>query len=162
MKPGISIIAGIGKNRELGKGTHLVWRIRDDLQRVKALTMGHPLIMGRKTYESIGKPLPGRTMIVISRTETEIPGCVVVHSLEDALAHARGIDREEIFLFGGAQIYEQGLPFADRLYLTLIDAEDRDADTFFPAFADTFTKKVSEESREQEGLHYTWVTLERT
>lgn len=135
-KARVSAIAAIGKNRELGKQGDLLWRIPEDLKRVKALTMGRPLIMGRKTYESIGKPLPGRTMIVVSKSQTEILGCTVTPSIEAALEYAHGIEKEEIFVFGGAQIYQAALPYTDRLYLTLIDAEDPDADTFFPDFSE--------------------------
>lgn len=143
-KARVSAVAAIGKNRELGRGNELLWRIPADLKRVKALTMGHPLIMGRKTYESIGKPLPGRTMIVVSRTQTEIPGCMVAPSIEAALEYAHGIEKEEIFIFGGAQIYAAALPYTDRLYLTCIDAEDADADTFFPDYTE-FSEVIKKE-----------------
>ncbi len=161
MKPRVSIIAAIGKNRELGKNGDLIWRISADLKHVKDLTMGHPLIMGRKTYESIGKPLPGRTMIVVTRGNTPIPGCIVKNSLEDALIEAKAIDPNEVFIFGGAQLYEQALPVTDRLHLTRIDAEDPEADTFLPPYKDTFTKVIGSETHTENGLHYQWVTLER-
>jgi dihydrofolate reductase len=135
-KARVSAIAAIGRNRELGRGNDLLWRIPEDLKRVKALTMGHPLIMGRKTYESIGRPLPGRTIIVVSRSGSDIPGCIVKSSVEEAIAYARSIETGEIFIFGGAQIYAAALPYTDRLYLTLIEAEAPDADVFFPDYAD--------------------------
>lgn len=160
MKPRISIIAAIGKNRELGKYNELIWRISADLKRVKGLTTGHPIIMGRKTYESIGKPLPNRTNIVITRSGATIPGCLVFSSLSDALAKAKEIDAEEIFIFGGASVYAEALPFVDRLYLTVIDAEDRDADAFFPDYAE-YTTVLSEESHPEHTPPYTWVTLEK-
>ena len=150
-KPRVSMVAAIGRNRELGRGNELLWHIPEDLKRVKALTLGHPVIMGRKTFESIGKPLPGRTNLVVSRSSL---------SLEDALAQAKKLDKEEIFIIGGAQIYEQALPYADRLCLTLID-DAKEADAFFPEYGQLFTKKVSEEPREHEGLQYRWVTLEK-
>lgn len=159
-KPRISIIAAIGKNRELGKQNELIWRIPDDLKRVKALTMGHPLIMGRKTYESIGRPLPGRTSIVVSRTSGPIEGCIVVDSLQRAIEEASIIDQEEVFIFGGAQIYTEALPYTDRLYLTLIDAIDPDADTFFPDYGE-FTEVTQKEARGHDGLAYEWLTRER-
>lgn len=158
--PRVSIIAAIGKKRELGKQNELIWRIPDDLKRVKTLTMGHPLIMGRKTYESIGRPLPGRTNIVVSRTSGPIEGCVVVGSLKAALRHAIEIDLEEVFIFGGAQIYAEALPHTDRLYLTVIDATDPEADAFFPDYSE-FTHTIQKETRDQEGLAYEWQTLER-
>ncbi len=151
MNPRISMIAAIGKNRELGAGNELLWRIPDDLKRFKALTMGHPIIMGRKTFESIGKPLPGRTNLVVSRSSL---------SLEDAIAQAKKLDTQEVFIIGGAQIYEQALPYADRLYLTVID-DTKEADAYFPAYEDIFTKKIKEETREHEGLQYRWIDLEK-
>jgi dihydrofolate reductase len=160
-KPRVNIIAAIGRNRELGKAGKLIWRISDDLKRVKTLTMGHPLIMGRKTYESIGRPLPGRTNIVISQSTPAIQGCVVVPTFEAALEKAREIDQEEIFVFGGASVYEAALPSTDRLYLTRVDAEDSAADVFFPAYEKEFTKVLETETRDQSGLVYEWVTLER-
>jgi dihydrofolate reductase len=163
--PRISIIAAIGQNGELGKNGELIWRISDDLKRVKSLTMGHPLIMGRKTYESIGRPLPGRTNIVISQTIKTIDGCVVVDTLEGAIDVARTIDRDEIFIFGGAQVYTKALPRTDRLYLTVVNAEDNTADTFFPSYKNIFTHTVpgSREKRTDQGtgLAYEWITLER-
>ncbi|KKW32412.1 MAG: Dihydrofolate reductase [Parcubacteria group bacterium GW2011_GWA1_53_13] len=151
MQPRVSMIAAVGRNRELGLGNGLLWHIPEDLKRFKALTLGHPVIMGRKTFESIGKPLPGRTNLVVSRSAL---------SLEDALAQAKKLDKEEVFIIGGAQIYEQALPYADRLYLTLIE-DTKEADAFFPEYEKLFTKKVSEEPREYEGLQYRWVTLEK-
>lgn len=160
--PCVSIIASIGKNRELGKDGKPVWRISDDLKRVKAITMGHPLVMGRKTFESIGRPLPGRTNIVITHAQMCIEGCLVFDSFEKALNAACAVDSEEVFIFGGAQVYRAGLPLADRLYLTIVDAADAEADVFFPAY-DAFTKIVFEETcvDEKSGLRYTYTILER-
>jgi dihydrofolate reductase len=160
MSARISIIAAIGKNRELGKQNKLVWRISADLGRVKSLTTGHPIIMGRKTYDSIGRPLPNRTNIVLSRTPTEIEGCIVVDSFEKALEVARGVETEEIFVFGGGQIYTEAMPLVDRLYLTRIDAEDPDSDAFFPDYSE-FTTVISAEAHSEHEPPYTWLTLER-
>jgi dihydrofolate reductase len=164
-KPRIAIVVAIGKNRELGLGGKLLWHIPDDLKRFKALTLGHPVIMGRKTFESIvaqlGKPLPGRTNIVVTRdADWNYEGVVVAHSLEEALAKAKELDKEEIHIGGGADIYKQALPFVDKLYLTLID-DEKEADTFFPPYEHLFTKKLSEEVRELDGLRYRWVDLEK-
>ncbi|MBY0472851.1 dihydrofolate reductase [Patescibacteria group bacterium] len=167
-KPHISIVVAIGKNRELGMAGKLLWHIPEDMKRFKALTLGHPVIMGRKTFESIlailGKPLPGRTNIVVTRSSTTLgagdPNVIITHSLEDAIVKARELDQEEIHIGGGADLYAQALPFVDRLYLTLID-DEKEADTFFPEYEKGFTKKISEESHEHEGLKYTWLTLER-
>ena len=159
--PRISAIASIGENRELGKGGALIWRISDDLTRLKQLTQGHAIIMGRRTYESIGKPLPNRTNIIVTRNTSFVAdGCVVVHSLDEALTYAREIETEEIFIFGGAEIYKEALPHIDRLYLTTVHAEDPDADAFFPDYSE-FTKVVETETRGQGGLAHDFVTLER-
>jgi dihydrofolate reductase len=151
-----------------------MWPIPEDLKRFKRLTMGHPVIMGRKTYDSIlaaiGKPLPGRTNIVITGQkllmeekfhQQVFDGQVVfVSSLEEAIQKASVVDHEEIFIGGGAQIYEQALPITDRLYLTLID-DEKLGDAYFPAYEHLFTKKLAEESGEHNGLKYKWIDLER-
>ncbi len=159
--PRISIIASIGKNRELGKDGKLVWRISDDLKRVKELTTGHPIIMGRKTFDSIGHPLPNRTNIVVTRSQMCIDGCLVFDSLEKALTAAKEIDSEEVFIFGGGQLYAQGINMTDRLYLTVIQESDPGADTFFPDYS-AFTKIIEQEDRAQDDLQYEWITLERS
>jgi dihydrofolate reductase len=158
----ISAIAAIGQNRELGRNNELIWRIPDDLKRLKALTTSHPIIMGRKTYESIGRPLPNRTNIVISRNPNfAAPGCTVVDSLEAALTAARSIDQEEIFIFGGAAIYELAWPLITKLYLTIIDAREPAADAFFPVYEPDFAELARETSHTDTGLRYDWVTLVR-
>lgn len=131
----ISLIAAIGKNNELGKNNNLLWKLPADLEYFKKVTSGHPVIMGRKTFESIGRPLPKRQNIVITRDKTYMRDSVnVAHSLEEALKIARTplAQNEEIFVIGGAEIYKQAMDIADRLYITHIDAEDKKADTFFP------------------------------
>lgn len=158
--PRISIIAAVGKNRELGKKNGLIWRIPDDLKRFKALTMGHPIIMGRKTYESIGRPLPGRTNIVVTRGDFSAEGCVIAHSLEEALFTAEKLNCDEVFVIGGGQIYADALLLAHRLYLTIIDDTNPSADIFFPDYT-SFSKVIETEKRNHDGLAYKWVTLER-
>ena len=158
-----AIIAAMGKNRELGLRGKLPWRIPDDMQRFKTLTMGNSVIMGRKTWESIPekfRPLPGRTNIVITRqTNYEAKGALVTDSLESArAAAARAEGADEIFVIGGGEIYREALPFTDRFYLTLVD-DAAEADTFFPSYEDIFTKKISEERRELNGLMYRWIEL---
>jgi len=161
----ICAVVAIGKNRELGNEGKLLWHIPEDLKRFKALTLGHPIIMGRKTFESIvaylGKPLPGRTNIVVTHDAGwSHEGAVVAHSLEEAIEKAKTLDNVEIHIGGGAQIYEQALPRIDKLHLTLVDSS-ADADSFFPPYEHLFTKKVFEEKREWNGLKYTWTDLER-
>jgi len=161
----ISSIVALGKNRVIGANNQLLWHIPDDLRRFKALTLGHPIIMGRKTFDSIvsilGKALPGRTNIVVTRDpDWKFDGAIVAHSLEEAIEKAKEIDSEEIFIGGGAQIYTESLPYVDRLYLTLID-DEKEGDTFFPDYEQEFTKKLGEEFHEWNGLAYRWATLER-
>lgn len=158
----ITLIAAIGKNREIGKGPDLLWRLKGDLERFKAVTTGAPIIMGRKTYESIGRPLPKRVNIVITRdTSFKKEGVVVVHSVERALEVAANLNPERIFVIGGGEIYRQALPYADTLDITHIDAEDPAADVFFPPFEDEFTKTDEEESQEEDGILYQWATYNR-
>ena len=164
-KPRICIVVAIGRdknlNRVLGKDNNLLWRIPDDLKRFKALTLGHPVIFGRKTFESIGRPLPGRTNIVVTRDpDWTFEGVIVVHSLQEGIEKAKEFDQEEIHIGGGAQIYEQALPYVDKLYLTLID-DEKEGDSFFPPYEDQFTKKTFDEPHEWNGLKYRWVDLER-
>lgn len=124
----ISIIVAKARNNAIGKDNKLLWHIPEDLKRFKALTMSHPIIMGRKTFESIGRPLPGRHNIVISR-DFKHDGVEVAPSLDDAILMCR--DEEEIFITGGGQVYRQAMELADKLYITDVDLEP-DADTFFP------------------------------
>ena len=164
-EPIVAAVVAIGRNRELGKGNRLLWKIPADVQRFRDLTRGHALILGRKTFESIlgyrGTPLPDRTNIVITRDrDWKYEDVIVVHSLEEAMEKAREIEKEEIHIGGGAEIYKEALPMIDKLYLTLIDAEG-EADTFFPPYEDQFTKIVSQEDHEWNGIKYKYVDLER-
>ena len=128
----ISMISSMGKNRELGRKNDLIWHIPKDMKFFKNTTMGHTVVMGRKTFESLPKALPGRKNIVISsNAEYQAQGATVVTSVEEALQIA---DNEEVFVIGGGKIYAEFLPYADKLYLTEIDAECEDADTYFPHF----------------------------
>ena len=162
----VVIVVAIGKRRALGNQNKLLWHIPDDLKRFKALTRGHPVIMGRKTFESIieaiGKPLPERTNIVITRSKDwHFDGSIAVASLEEAFTEAaKAPGSEEIHIGGGAQIYEQALPYVDKLCLTLID-DEKPADSFFPPYQHLFTKKTFEEEHEWNGLKYRWVNLGR-
>lgn len=160
-KPRISLIAALSENRVIGKAGAIPWYLKDDFRRFKERTTGHVIIMGRKTHESIGRPLPGRTNIVITRdTAREIPGCVVVGSLTEALSNAQEIESKEIFVIGGGQIYAEALPEADRLYLTLVHAI-MDGDAFFPEYSHIFGKVVESEDSEEGGYRLTYLTLER-
>ena len=129
----ISIIVAMAENRAIGKDNQLLWHISADLKRFKKITMGHPIIMGRKTFESIGKVLPGRQNIIISRRKDyQAAGATICHNPEEAL---KCCDRaEEVFVIGGAEIYQTFFPRADRIYLTQIHETYSEADTFFPEF----------------------------
>jgi len=125
----ITIIAALGKNNEIGLNNDLLWRLPKDLRHFKALTTGNTIIMGRKTYESIGRPLPKRKNIVITRNKTyQAKGCLVVNSLDEALKEC---ESQECFIIGGASIYKEAFPIATKMELTLVDFEG-EADTFFP------------------------------
>jgi dihydrofolate reductase len=152
----------MSRNRVIGRNNTLPWRMPADLQHFRRVTTGHHIIMGRKNHEDIGKPLPGRTNIVITRqTDYPAPGCLVVHSVRDALAAAAG--DSEVFIIGGAMLYEQTLALADRLYITEIDA-DIEGDTFFPEFD---RAEWREDCREIHGADennpypYSFITLAR-
>lgn len=160
----ISAIAALSENdRSIGLNNQLLWNIPDDLKRFKELTVEHPVIMGRKTWESIPekfRPLPDRTNIVVTRqTDFSAPGAVVVSSLDEAFERAEEIDPEEIVVIGGEQIYEQALPKIQKLYLTLVDSGEK-GDTFFPDYSE-FSTETFREEREHNGLRYTWINLER-
>ena len=130
----ISMIAAVGKNLELGKNNDLIWHFKEDMKFFKETTMGHPVIMGRKTFESLPKALPGRKNIVISANpEYKADGAEVVTSVEEAIKLAETEDTDA-FVIGGVRIYAEFLPYADNLYLTEINAECPDADTYFPDF----------------------------
>ena len=133
----ISLIVAVARNGVIGRDGALAWRISDDLKRFKRLTSGHPIIMGRKTFDSIGKALPGRTNIVISRSMPPRQDVLIADSLETAFrlasAHARSQGVNEVFVIGGAEIYRLSLPFADRIHLTEVDAEI-EGDVRFPDF----------------------------
>lgn len=130
----ISIIAAVAANRAIGNENKLLYWLPNDLKRFKALTTGHTIIMGRKTFESLPKgALPNRRNVVISRTVTELPGCDVYASLEEALSHCA--PDEDVYIIGGASVYEQALPLADRLCLTEIADTPAAADAFFPDYS---------------------------
>jgi dihydrofolate reductase len=127
----ISIIVAVSENGVIGKDNQLLWRLPDDLKRFKKLTLGHPIIMGRKTFDSIGKPLPGRTSIVVTRDQNfHREGIVVVHSVEEALQEAAKLETEETFIIGGGELYKLTLAQADRLYITEVNTTIS-GDTYF-------------------------------
>jgi dihydrofolate reductase len=157
--PRISIISAVAKDRAIGKNNQLLWNIPADLKRFKELTSGHPIIMGLNTFNSLPGVLPNRTNIVLSPDPMEIPGAVVVNSLEEALKVAEETGTDEVFIIGGGYVYSQTIGLADRLYLTIVDG-DYEADVYFPDYS-KFTKVISEEKSESNGYTFKYVTLER-
>ncbi len=158
----IIAIAAIDKNRGIGKGNDLIFKIPEDMKRFRAVTSGHPIIFGRKNFESFPnkRPLPGRPNILVTRSTDYRPeGVIVTHSVEEAIAEARNLDSEKIYIIGGGEIYKAALPYTDQLDLTIIDAS-RPADTFFPDYSE-FKKVLSAEKHEYQGLHYVYTILER-
>lgn len=158
----ISLIAALARNGVIGIENRLPWKLSEDLKYFKALTLGHHILMGRKTYESIGRPLPGRTTVIISRAGFPGPeGCIVAHSIQAAIAACER--DEEIFFVGGADLYRQALPLADRLYLTEIQAEV-EGDAWFPDFNRAQWKEVSRDRRTEQasGLGYHFAVYDRS
>ncbi len=161
----ISAIAAIGKRtRVLGKDNDLVWDIPADLERFRAVTRGHPVIMGRLTWESLPaerRPLPKRANIVVSRNaDYDAPGAILVPSVEAALDAAKGCEgADEIFIIGGSGIFEAALPYLDRLMLTLVD-DDAEGDVHFPDYS-AFSKIIEREDHPEHAPPYEYVTLER-
>lgn len=158
----ISMIAAIGANRELGEGNKLIWHIPSDMKRFKEKTLGHPIIMGRKTYESIGRLLPNRTNIVVTRDpDFKVEGAIICNSIEEAIEKAKGEQgSDETFIIGGAQIYSLAIKYADKLYLTKIYSEAPMADAFFPDYS-AFGKVVFRQPGEEDSIQYEFVDLEK-
>jgi len=158
----ISIIVAHDDKLGIGKNNQLLFRISQDLKRFKKLTMGHPIIMGRKTHQSIGRPLPGRTNIIITRNQIfKAPGCQIVHSLEAALKLAKQKDNQEIFIIGGGQIYQQALDqdLVDKLYITQVQGNYQ-AEIFFPDYS-KFKKIVSQKTGQEGDYQFTYLILEK-
>ena len=158
----ISLIAAMGKNRVIGKDNSLIWKLPADMEYFREKTTGKPVVMGRKTFESIGRPLPNRKNIIITRDENyKAEGCVVVHSVDEALKAAE--DAEEVMVIGGSQIYKEFFPRANKMYLTFID-EEFEGDTFFPEWDKEEWKEVSREEHdkdEKNSYNYVFVEFER-
>lgn len=159
--PIISLIAAMDENRGIGRQGEIPWHISDDLKRFRRITAGHTVIMGRKTFESIGRPLPDRVNIVVTRqSDFSAPGIEVVDSPAAALALASTLEPEEIFVIGGGEIYRAFLPHSDRLYLTLVEGTN-EADAFFPAYESRFEQVELEETHPEHDPPYRYLTLNR-
>lgn len=159
----VTIVVAMGEKNEIGSNNQLLWHLPKDLKHFKDLTSGHPVIMGRKTYESIGKPLPNRTNIVISRQKDWFEeGILIVGSIKEAVKFAKKID-EEVFIIGGGNIYEQTMDITDKLEVTLVKA-DLEADTFFPKIDDKIwmkTQEVCHEKDEKNPYDFCFQTYEK-
>ena len=160
----ISLIVAMATNRAIGLDNKMPWHLSADLKKFKTITMGCPIVMGRKTYESIGRPLPGRTNIIISRNlEYQQAGCLVFNNINTAI-EATGKDAEEIFIIGGAELYKATLPSADNLYLTLIQQEFI-GDTYFPEIDFSAWTEVSREDISDDpsvNFSYSFLKLSKT
>lgn len=142
----VSVIAAVAVNGVIGDKNSLLWHISEDLRHFKSITSGHPVVMGRRTFESLGRPLPNRENVVVTRSDMSFDGCRTAHSLEEALDMFA--PAEEAFVIGGAQIYAEALPIADRLYLTRVERE-YEGDTSFPEWNEEEWRKVSSERYER-------------
>ena len=164
--PRLSILVAMARNRVIGQKNQLPWHLPADLKHFKSLTMGHPIVMGRKTYESIGRPLPGRTNIIMTHQETfEVPGAIVVYSIESALQKCQENNavQHESFIIGGENLYRQTLPYCQRLYITEIQ-KDFDGDAFFPEFDSNEWQEAQRDQHFSEGndiFEYHFVILDR-
>src|SRR3989338_2810812 len=160
----ISLIAAIGKNNELGKNNTLLWHMPEDMKHFRETTSGHAVIMGRKTFESLWRPLPNRRNIIITRDlNYKKDGVEITHSINEALELFKNTD-EEIFIIGGGELYKQTMSIADRLYITHTEAEEKDADAFFPEIIPVVWNEISHEERqkdERNPFNYTFSIYEK-
>ena len=156
----LSIIVAIANNQVIGINNTLPWHLPEDLKRFRALTTGHHIIMGRKTYESLGRLLPGRTTVIVTRNKSyQLEGALIAHSLEAAVALCQNDD--EVFLIGGAELYQDGLKLADKLYITEVNLAV-DGDAFFPKFDLNLWQETSREAHTSaQGLSFSYITCMR-
>ena len=164
-KAKVSLICALAKDRAIGYKNQLLWQIPADLAHFKKITTSHPVIMGQKTFESIGRPLPNRTNIIVSKDESlNIDGCIIAHSIDEALDLGAKKDENkisdeinEIFIIGGGSVYAQTIDIADKLYLTLVEGKYK-ADTYFPEYQN-FKKIIKKEKGESSGYKYQFLEL---
>ena len=159
-KPSVSAIVAMSENKVIGRDGKLPWEIPEDLQFFRLMTNGHVMIMGRKTYEAIGRPLPNRTSIIITRNEDyKVKGCIVVSTLDEAMAIAKAKEKDEIFIIGGGEIFKLAMPIVDKLYLTLVKATIA-GDAYFPDYSE-FKNEVSRRESRDGNYEYTFLELTR-
>lgn len=163
-QPILSAVLAMSENRVIGKNNQLPWRLPADLKHFKAITTGHPILMGRKTYESIGRPLPNRTNIILTHNPLfQAPGCIVVTSVDEAIRDASLENKEEIFVIGGAEIYKLLLPVTQRIYLTIVHHQF-EGDAYFPELVEGAWKEVEKIEHRADGENaydYSFLRLER-
>lgn len=163
-QPPISAILAMSENRVIGHQNHLPWYLPADLKYFKRMTTGHPILMGRKTYESIGRPLPHRTNIILTRNPAfNAPGCIVVTSMQEAIQHAAA-NNKDIFIIGGADVYKQCMSYISRIYLTIVHASF-EGDVFFPELNKGEWKEIEAHTHAPDSDNayaYTFLVLERT
>jgi dihydrofolate reductase len=160
----IAIVVAVADNHVIGKDNQLIWHLPADLRHFKQKTMGHPMIMGRKTFDSIGKPLPGRTTIIVTRQQNfKAEGCLVAHSVQAAIEIGSELDTEQVSIVGGAEIYKQAMPFVDTLYLTRVH-HTFEGDTYFPELPEKEWQQISAEHHEPDEKNrysYSFIELRR-
>jgi dihydrofolate reductase len=156
----LSIIVAVAKNRVIGINNTLPWYLPEDLKRFRALTMGHHIIMGRKTYDSLGRLLPGRTTVIVTRNKDyKVEGALIAHSLQDAIGLCKADD--EVFLIGGAELYQEGLKLSNKLYITEI-VLDVEGDAYFPEYSSNEWQESAREAHvSEQGLAFNYVTYVR-
>jgi dihydrofolate reductase len=161
----LELVVAAAENDVIGRNNQLPWRLPADLRHFKSLTWGKPILMGRKTYTSIGKALPGRLNLVLTRSDSFAPvDCTIVRSLDDARRAARRVDEAALMIIGGAEVYRQCLPYATCIHLTLVHARIEDGDTFFTGWRDPAWRETARERHRADANHrfdYSFVTLLR-
>ena len=164
MKPIISAIAAMAENRTIGNKNQLPWHLPEDLKHFKSITSGHAVLMGRRTYDSIGRPLPNRTNIILTRDINFVaPDCVIASSIDEALSTAKDLGTDEIFVIGGAMIYRQLLPIINKLYLTIVHHKFL-GDAHFPEINENEWREISRETHDSDASNayaYSFIVLER-
>ncbi len=157
----ISLVVAMGLNREIGINNQIPWKLSEDLKNFKKTTMGHHILMGRKTFESIGKPLPGRTNIILSRNKDfKVKDCITVTTMDEAINFSKKNGETELMVIGGAEIYKEALPLANRIYLSKVEFKG-EADAYFPEFNEKDWKVILETKHSGDTVPWTFKVIER-
>lgn len=157
----ISLVVAMGPNREIGINNQIPWKLSEDLKNFKKITMGHHILMGRKTFESIGRPLPGRTNIILSRNKDfKVKDCITVTTMDEAINFAKKNGEAELMVIGGAEIYKEALPSANKIYLSKVEFKG-EADAYFPEFNENDWKIISETKHSEDTIPWTFKVIQR-